>query len=88
MLARERMEREYERLFSEYGYGTTIWSPLAGGILSGKYNDGKIPEDSRFKKHSVDSVWDRFMGPTVRRSTISRLKKLSKVANRFEVTQA
>jgi voltage-dependent potassium channel beta subunit len=43
---RERMEKEYKRLFEEIGYGTTIWSPLASGLLTGKYMDG-IPEGSR-----------------------------------------
>ncbi|KAF2739330.1 voltage-gated potassium channel subunit beta-1 channel subunit beta-1 [Polyplosphaeria fusca] len=43
---RERFESEYAPLYKR-GYGTTIWSPLASGVLTGKYNDG-IPEDSRF----------------------------------------
>ena len=46
MLTRTRVEEEYAILYSELGYGTTIWSPLASGLLSGKYNDG-IPADSR-----------------------------------------
>ena len=46
MLARERFENEYARLFREYGYGSTTWSPLASGLLTGKYNNG-IPKDSR-----------------------------------------
>ena len=46
MLMRERFEKEYARLFKDYGYGATIWSPLASGVLTGKYNDG-IPSDSR-----------------------------------------
>jgi voltage-dependent potassium channel beta subunit len=46
MLWRERFEKEYKRLFKDYGYGSTIWSPLASGLLTGKYNDG-IPADSR-----------------------------------------
>jgi aryl-alcohol dehydrogenase-like predicted oxidoreductase len=46
LFVRERFEKEYSPLYKLYGYGTTIWSPLASGILSGKYNDG-IPEDSR-----------------------------------------
>jgi voltage-dependent potassium channel beta subunit len=46
MLHRERFEKEYERLYSEIGLGTTIWSPLGSGLLTGKYNDG-IPEGSR-----------------------------------------
>lgn len=47
MLHRERFEKEYDPIFKNIGYGTTIWSPLASGLLTGKYNDG-IPEDSRY----------------------------------------
>ena len=43
---RERVESEYARLYRDIGLGTTTWSPLASGLLSGKYNDG-IPADSR-----------------------------------------
>lgn len=43
---RDHLEKDYLPLFKRYGLGTTIWSPLASGILSGKYNQG-IPEDSR-----------------------------------------
>jgi voltage-dependent potassium channel beta subunit len=46
MLHRERFEREYSRLYQDIGLGTTIWSPLASGMLTGKYNEG-IPADSR-----------------------------------------
>ena len=46
MLHRDRVEREYHRLYAEIGLGTTIWSPLASGILTGKYAEG-IPEGSR-----------------------------------------
>jgi voltage-dependent potassium channel beta subunit len=46
MFARDRVEVEYAPLYNELGYGTTIWSPLASGLLTGKYNDG-IPKDSR-----------------------------------------
>jgi len=42
MLWRDKFEKEYRYIFNEYKYGTTIWSPLAGGILTGKYNDGAI----------------------------------------------
>jgi aryl-alcohol dehydrogenase-like predicted oxidoreductase len=48
MLWREKFEVEYVPLFDEFGLGTTIWSPLAGGLLTGKYNDGVAPTDSRF----------------------------------------
>ncbi len=43
---RERVEREYARLYEDIGLGTTIWSPLASGLLTGKYLDG-VPEGSR-----------------------------------------
>jgi len=46
MLHRERVEVEYRRVFDDYGYGATIWSPLASGLLTGKYNKG-IPAGSR-----------------------------------------
>ena len=46
LLQRKRVEQEYARLFEDFDYGATIWSPLASGMLTGKYKDG-IPEDSR-----------------------------------------
>jgi len=46
MFERKRMEGDYTRFYKEYNYGSTIWSPLASGLLSGKYNKG-IPKDSR-----------------------------------------
>lgn len=46
MLHRDRVEKEYALLYRDIGLGTTIWSPLASGLLTGKYRDG-IPSDSR-----------------------------------------
>ena len=46
MLNRTKVESEFARLYDDIGLGTTIWSPLAGGLLTGKYLDG-IPEGSR-----------------------------------------
>lgn len=46
LFAREKMEKDYLQVFKNFGLGTTIWSPLASGLLTGKYNDG-IPEGSR-----------------------------------------
>ncbi|KAG8751275.1 hypothetical protein FRC11_009541 [Ceratobasidium sp. 423] len=46
-LHRQRFESEYQYLYEKYNYGTTIWSALASGLLTGKYNDG-IPKGSRF----------------------------------------
>jgi voltage-dependent potassium channel beta subunit len=46
LLSRKRVEKEYARLYEDIGLGTTIWSPLASGLLTGKYRDG-VPPDSR-----------------------------------------
>lgn len=46
LLRRDRVEIEYASLYAKHGMGTTIWSPLASGLLTGKYNDG-IPQDTR-----------------------------------------
>ena len=46
LLQRDRVEVEYARLYDRIGLGTTIWSPLASGLLTGKYNDG-LPKDAR-----------------------------------------
>jgi len=51
MFFRDHLEKDYLKLFEKYGLGTTIWSPLASGILSGKYNQG-IPSDSRLAKEA------------------------------------
>jgi len=47
MLHRTRFEKEYARLYREHKYGTTIWSPLACGLLTGKYNNKEFPEGTR-----------------------------------------
>ena len=46
LLERRKVEQEYARLYEDIGLGTTIWSPLAAGLLTGKYLDG-VPEGSR-----------------------------------------
>ena len=46
LFERNRFTPDYERVYKEYGYGSTIWSPLASGLLTGKYKGG-IPKDSR-----------------------------------------
>ena len=54
LLHRTRVELEYAPLYSELGLGTTIWSPLASGLLTGKYNEG-VAEDTRLGQK--DNVW-------------------------------
>jgi voltage-dependent potassium channel beta subunit len=64
MLNRDRMEKEYLRLFKHFGMGTTIWSPLASGILTGKYLNG-IEEGSRFSKPGMEWLKDIYLGENV-----------------------
>jgi len=47
-LCTSQVEVEYLPLYSTYGLGLTTWSPLASGVLTGKYSKGNIPPDSRF----------------------------------------
>lgn len=58
MFFRQRVEAEYARLYSEIGLGTTIWSPLASGLLTGKYNKG-IPAGSRLTLKDYEWLKER-----------------------------
>ncbi|KAH8111866.1 voltage-gated potassium channel beta-2 subunit [Phellopilus nigrolimitatus] len=51
MFVRQRPEGEYASIYAKYGIGTTVFSALAGGLLTGKYNGGNIPANSRFENH-------------------------------------
>ncbi|RPH55532.1 MAG: aldo/keto reductase, partial [Chloroflexi bacterium] len=76
MLTRERFEKEYARLFRDYGYGSTTWSPLASGLLTGKYNNG-IPADSRLANpHFTWLKFDKEITP----ERIEKVKKLTDLA--------
>ncbi|KAG2772728.1 hypothetical protein PC129_g11214 [Phytophthora cactorum] len=55
ILERSRVEFDYNVLYEKYGYGLTTWSPLAFGILTGKYSNG-IPEGSRLSMSSIDEI--------------------------------
>jgi voltage-dependent potassium channel beta subunit len=57
MLHRYRFELEYAQLYKTVGLGTTIWSPLASGILTGKYNDG-FPKDTRLGIEGLEWLKD------------------------------
>ena len=89
MFARERFEKEYSPLYKIYNYGTTIWSPLASGLLSGKYNDG-IPDDSRLAIKD-DPFMKRFrdeLSTPDGKAKIEKIKKLAKIAEEVGGTTA
>jgi voltage-dependent potassium channel beta subunit len=86
MFHRLRVEVEYARLYDEIGLGTTIWSPLASGLLTGKYNDG-IPEDSRANLEGYEWLRERFEGPEARRQ-IAIVRQLTGIASELGTTMA
>jgi voltage-dependent potassium channel beta subunit len=71
MFHRRRVESEYAPLYRELGYGTTIWSPLASGLLTGKYNDG-VPADSRAALRGYEWIQQQVITPE-RIATVKRL---------------
>jgi voltage-dependent potassium channel beta subunit len=83
MFWRERFEVEYARLFKDYGYGSTIWSPLASGLLTGKYNDG-IPADSRAALPGYEWLQDNLTNP----NRLAKVKQLGAVAAELGVPLA
>jgi len=80
---RNKMENEFLMIFKTVGMGTTIWSPLASGLLSGKYNNG-IPKDSRFALHGFDWLKEQWM----KKEIVDKVKKLQKLADTLKVSLA
>lgn len=86
MFVREKVEKEFKPLYEKYGLGLTTWSPLASGVLTGKYNEG-IPEDSRLAKFK--GLKDEFeKGGLLSQENIEKVKKLTKIANDLGATMA
>lgn len=81
LFERTKMEKEYVDIFRTVGMGTTIWSPLASGLLTGKYNEG-IPENSRFALEGFDWLKDRWVAD----DKMARVKKLSALAGDLGVS--
>jgi voltage-dependent potassium channel beta subunit len=75
LLHRERVEQEYARLYEDIGLGTTIWSPLASGLLTGKYLDG-VPEGSRGALQGYDWLRDRLTDEEAN-ATVRELKTVA-----------
>ena len=83
------MEVQYKPLFDDYKYGTTIWSPLAGGILTGKYNDGEIPDGTWYKesKFALDMIWPQYFGTDEKKQrTLKVLSGLAQLSSELGVT--
>jgi len=83
LLHRDRVEKEYLPLYREIGLGTTIWSPLASGLLTGKYNKG-IPSGSRATLQGYDWLKESVITP----ENIEKVKKLQMIAKDIGCTLA
>src|SRR5258706_10476472 len=83
---RHRVEKEYERLYSAdtVGLGTTIWSPLASGLLTGKYNNG-IPVDSRVNLPGYEWLKELLMSERGQRR-LEVVRQLATVASELGTT--
>jgi voltage-dependent potassium channel beta subunit len=83
---RERVEVEYAPLYERFGLGTTTWSPLASGLLTGKYNDA-VPEDARIHLSGYEWLKRRFESADGK-ARIGQVKKLSAIAQEIGITTA
>ena len=83
LLHRDRVEKEYLPLYREIGLGATIWSPLASGLLTGKYNEG-IPSGSRATLQGYEWLKESVITP----ENIEKVKKLQLIAKDIDCTLA
>lgn len=81
LFVRERVEKDFMYLYRTVGLGTTVWSPLASGLLTGKYNDG-IPENSRLALEEFSWLQDRW----IHEETIEKVRQLTSVASELGVS--
>jgi aryl-alcohol dehydrogenase-like predicted oxidoreductase len=83
MFERYKVELDYVPVYKNCGLGTTIWSPLAGGFLTGKYDQG-MPEGSRFAIKGFEWLRDRWL----QEDKIRKLKGLQELAAQMQVSLA
>ena len=86
MFNRIKMEKNYLGLFNTEGMGTTIWSPLASGILTGKYNSG-VPKGSRMSLPEYKFLRDKLESKEGA-ERIDKVKRLEKIADKLGISVA
>ena len=86
MLVRDKVEVEFQPLYRDFGLGTTVWSPLASGLLTGKYDDG-IPADSRLALENYGWLSDMVLGEG-KDEKLARVRALADVAGDLGCTRA
>jgi voltage-dependent potassium channel beta subunit len=80
---RDRVENEYARLYQDIGLGLTTWSPLASGLLTGKYNDG-VPKGSRAALKGFEWLAESIVDP----AKIAKVRQLAPIAKSLGCTLA
>lgn len=92
MFTRKRVEEEYRdaRLYERYRYGLTVWSPLASGILSGKYNHLKVPDGTRLaiKEDQFMRAFKEKLSTPEGRAEIEKVKAAAQIAEELGCTAA
>ena len=83
LFERHRFSGEYVRFYKEYGYGSTTWSPLASGLLTGKYSSG-IPDGSRGALKGYDWLEDHLTD----KDKLAKVQKLEEVAKDLDCSVA
>lgn len=83
MLVRQKVEVEFAQIYKTVGLGTTIWSPLASGVLSGKYNDG-FPKDTRLNIEGLDWLKDGLLVE----ENLNKIRKITALAKELGTSPA
>jgi voltage-dependent potassium channel beta subunit len=83
LFERNKVEADYSEIYKNVGLGTTIWSPLASGLLTGKYNDG-VPKGSRLGMEDMAWLKDSILTD----DRLKKVKKLSELAAKLNITTA
>jgi aryl-alcohol dehydrogenase-like predicted oxidoreductase len=82
MLTRQKVEVEFSQIYKTVGLGTTIWSPLASGVLTGKYNDNKKPKGTRLNMEGMDWLKKNVL----EKENIKKAEKLTVLAKDLGMT--
>lgn len=94
MLSREKVEKEFHALYARHGLGLTTFSPLKLGILTGKYNNATIPEDSRFGEANknadpfITGFREKFGNDKEMKEQLATTQKIGVIAEELGVPQA
>ena len=82
MLHRHKVEVEFAQIYKTVGLGTTIWSPLASGILTGKYNTNNPPEATRMNIEGLEWLKDK----TLTEQNLAKVEQLQSLSRDIDIT--